>query len=77
MPSHLPTAVVNIVLGLTVVGLGALVVRHPETSYRIRAGWKHDGEVTLSEKGRTDMRLTGGVVLLVGLVILARGVSFL
>lgn len=77
MPSHFPTAVVNLVLGLAVAGLGALVVRHPETSYRVRAGWTHDGDVTLSEKGRTDMRVTGGVVVLLGLLLLVRGVSFL
>jgi len=77
MPSHLPTAIVNLALGVFVIGLGALVARHPDASYRFRTGWKHDGEVTLSEKGRTDVRVTGGVVVLVGLILVVRGVSFL
>jgi len=77
MPSHLPTAVLNVVLGGLLLALGALIVRHPDTSYQLRAGWRHDGEVSLSEKGRTDMRVAGGVVVLLAMVIVARGVSFL
>jgi uncharacterized protein YjeT (DUF2065 family) len=77
MPSHLPTAVLNVALGGLLLALGAVVVRHPETSYHLRAGWRHDGDVSLSEKGRTDMRVAGGVIVLIGMVILARGMSFL
>lgn len=74
MSSHGEGAVIYVVAGVLLIVVGALVVRYPEETYALRTAWKHDGDVSLAEGGRTDQRLMGGIVALVGLGLLLAGV---
>ena len=76
MTGHVGPAVLHILFGVVVGISGALVVRYPDASYAIRTAWKHD-DASLSDRGRTDQRLMGAVLLVVGLALVLRGVSYL
>jgi len=76
MTDHVGSAVLHLLFGFVVGLSGALIVRYPDATYAIRTAWKHD-DASLSDRGRTDQRLMGAVLLLVGLAVVLRGVSSL
>lgn len=65
-------AVVRVAAGAVICLAGALVLRYPEASYALGAGWKQD-EPTLSGAGRTDQRLHDLVVVGIGLWVVVWG----
>lgn len=73
MTDHVGPALLQLLFGVMVGLSGALIVRYPDASYAIRTAWKHD-DASLSDRGRTDQRLMGAVLVVVGLGIAMRGV---
>ena len=76
MTDHVGSAVLHLLFGFVVGLSGALIVRYPDATYAIRTAWKHD-DASLSDRGRTDQRLMGAVLLVVALGIVFRGLSYL
>lgn len=73
MSDHAVGGLVYILSGIVISLFGALVVRYPEASYTIRAGWKHD-DASLSSRGHTDQRMMGVVITLIGVGIILMGI---
>lgn len=74
MSTHGGSPLLYLVAGVVLSLIGALIVRYPEDSYLVPTAWKHD-EASLSSAGRTDQRLMGAVVLLIGIGLFIQTVS--
>lgn len=72
MSFHAGGTSVFILVGLLVSLAGVLVIRYPEASYAVRTAWKHENP-SLSSSGRTDQRVMGGIVLLIGVGLVLHG----
>lgn len=72
MGFHVGSASVYILAGILVSLAGALVIRYPEASYAVRTAWKHD-DASLSSSGRTDQRVMGGIIFLIGVGLILQG----
>jgi len=71
--SHPGIVLVYVLSGVVISLVGGLVVQYPEASYAIRTSWKHD-DPSLSSRGRTDQRVIGAVIMLIGIGIILMGI---